>query len=94
MYHPLFFSQVSNDMTIAREEIFGYVLSILPYADEAEAIAIVMTLVWSRGYIGSSDPERARAIARQLRAGMVKINGAVGDLHLPFGRYKPVRYWS
>ena len=86
---PTVFSQVSNDMTIAREEIFGPVLSILPYADEAEAISIANDTDYGlAAYISSSDPERARAIARQLRAGMVKINGAAGDLHLPFGGYK------
>lgn len=86
---PTIFSGVSNEMTIAREEIFGPVLSILPYEDEADAIAIANdTLYGLSGYISSGNEERAVGVARQLRTGNVHINGAPPDLSLPFGGYK------
>ena len=76
-------------MTIAREEIFGPVLSILPYRTEDDAIAIANDTVYGlSSYVTSGDPERARKGARQIRAGMVHINGASGDLAAPFGGYK------
>ncbi len=86
---PTVFSGVTNDMTIAREEIFGPVLSILTYQDEEEAIAIANDSDYGlAAYVSSADPERARKIARRLQAGQVKINGAAGDFSLPFGGYK------
>ena len=86
---PTVFSAVSNDMTIAREEIFGPVLAILPYRDEEEAIAIANDSDYGlAGYVSSGDPERARKVARRLQAGQVKVNGAAGDFSLPFGGYK------
>lgn len=86
---PTVFSGVSNDMTIAREEIFGPVLSILPYKDEEDAIAIANDSDYGlAGYVSSADPDRARRVARRLQAGQVKVNGAAGDFSLPFGGYK------
>lgn len=76
-------------MSVAREEIFGPVLCILPYHDEAEAIAIANDTPYGlAAYIYSSEIERARDLAAQLRVGMVHINGADNDFDLPFGGYK------
>ncbi len=86
---PTVFSNVRNDMTIAREEIFGPVLSILPYEDEDEAIRIANDTPYGlSGYVASGDPERAWRVASQLRTGMVHINGAPVDRTAPFGGYK------
>jgi aldehyde dehydrogenase (NAD+) len=86
---PTVFADVTNDMRIAREEIFGPVLSILPYGSDEEAIAIANDTVYGlSSYVTSGDPERARRIARQIRAGMVHINGSRGDNAAPFGGYK------
>jgi aldehyde dehydrogenase (NAD+) len=86
---PTVFADVTNDMRIAREEIFGPVLSILPYGSEEEAIAIANDTVYGlSSYVTSGDPERARRVARQIRAGMVHINGSRGDNAAPFGGYK------
>ncbi|APF39332.1 aldehyde dehydrogenase family protein (plasmid) [Chelatococcus daeguensis] len=86
---PTVFADVRNDMTIAREEIFGPVLSILPYRDEEEAIAIANDTVYGlSSYVTSGDLDHARAVARRIRAGMVHINGSPGDLAAPFGGYK------
>lgn len=86
---PTVFSNVSNDMTIAREEIFGPVLSIIPYDDEEEAIRIANDTPYGlSGYVSSSSLERARNVARQMRTGMVHINGAWLDSMAPFGGYK------
>jgi aldehyde dehydrogenase (NAD+) len=86
---PTVFSDVSNDMTIAREEIFGPVLSIIPYEDEEEAIRIANDTPYGlSGYISSGNLERARRVAARLRTGMVHINGAPLDALAPFGGYK------
>ncbi len=86
---PTVFSHVTNDMTIAREEIFGPVLSILGYEDEADAIRIANdTRYGLSGYVSSGDLDRARWVARQLRTGMVHLNGAPADTKAPFGGYK------
>lgn len=86
---PTVFGGVRNDMTIAREEIFGPVLSILPYETVAEAIAIANDTPYGlAAYIQSGDIETARAVARQLRAGSVYVNGPAWDLFAPFGGYK------
>ncbi len=86
---PTVFSGVSNDMTIAREEIFGPVLSIIPYDDEDEAIRIANDTPYGlSGYVSSSSLERARRVASRLRTGMVHINGAWLDSMAPFGGYK------
>ena len=86
---PTVFAGVNNDMTIAREEIFGPVLSILPYKDEAEAIEIANDTPYGlSGYVQSGDPERAKRVAAQLRTGNVHLNGAGPDVNAPFGGYK------
>jgi aldehyde dehydrogenase (NAD+) len=86
---PTVFANVTNDMTIAREEIFGPVLCILTYEDEADAIAIANdTLYGLQAYVISSNPERASAVARQIEAGRVVINGAPHDPAAPFGGFK------
>ncbi|SDS32874.1 aldehyde dehydrogenase (NAD+) [Halopseudomonas litoralis] len=86
---PTIFSHVTPDMTIAREEIFGPVLSIIGYKDEADAIRIANdTRYGLSGYISSADLDRARNAARQIRTGMVHLNGAPLDNNAPFGGYK------
>lgn len=86
---PTVFGDVTNDMTIAREEIFGPVLSILPYDTVEEAIAIANDTVYGlAAYLQSGSLETARTVARQLRAGSVYVNGPAWDLFAPFGGYK------
>src|SRR5580692_237859 len=86
---PTVFAGVRNDMTIAREEIFGPVLSILPYKDEAEAIRLANETVYGlAAYVQSSDIGHAREVAREMRAGAVHVNYPVGDNAAPFGGYK------
>lgn len=86
---PTIFADVRNDMTIAREEIFGPVLSILPYETEEEAIAIANDTVYGlSSYVTAGSLDQARKVARQMRAGMVHLNGAPGDLAGAFGGYK------
>ncbi|MCR9277174.1 MAG: aldehyde dehydrogenase family protein [Pseudomonadaceae bacterium] len=86
---PTVFSHVTNDMTIAQEEIFGPVLSLIGYEDEEDAIRIANdTLYGLSGYISSGDPERAARVARQIRTGNVHLNGAPVDNAAPFGGYK------
>ncbi len=83
---PTVFSDVSPDMTIAREEIFGPVLAIMAYEDEADAIRIANDTPFGlAAYVSSGDHERARRVARRLNAGMVHINMAVADPKAPFG---------
>jgi len=86
---PTVFSDVRNDMTIAREEIFGPVLSIIPYKDEEDAIRIANDSPYGlAGFVTSGDRERARRVARRIRAGNVHINGARVDFGGCFGGYK------
>jgi len=86
---PTVFANVTNDMTIAREEIFGPVLSILPYESEADAIKMANDTVYGlSGYVQSGDIDHARKVASQLRTGNVHLNGAGVDLNAPFGGYK------
>ena len=86
---PTVFGNVTNEMTIAREEIFGPVLSILPYSDEEEAIRIANDTVYGlSGYVQSGDLEHARAVAKRIRAGNVHLNGAQIDFAASFGGYK------
>lgn len=86
---PTVFSGVTNDMTIAREEIFGPVLSIIPYDDEDDAIRIANDTPYGlSGYVSCADLDKARDIAARLRTGMVHINGASLDSAAPFGGYK------
>ncbi len=85
---PTIFSDVTNDMTIAREEIFGPVLTILPYKDEEDAVAIANDTVYGlSGYV-QGEPGEARKVAARLRTGNVHINLAGPDLNAPFGGYK------
>ena len=86
---PTVFSNVSNGMTVAREEIFGPVLCIIPYESEDEAVAIANDTPYGlSGYVSSGDLDHARRIAARLRTGMVHINGASLDAQAPFGGYK------
>ncbi len=86
---PTVFADVTNDMTIAREEIFGPVLSIIPYEDEDDAVRIANDTPYGlAGYIQSGSVERARNIARRIRAGVVAINDGQRDMSTPFGGYK------
>ncbi len=86
---PTIFRDVSNDMTIAREEIFGPVLCMIPYSGLTEAIAIANDTDYGlSGYVYGGTTEEAMAVARRLRTGMVHLNGADNDIHAPFGGYK------
>lgn len=86
---PTVFSHVSNDMTIAQEEIFGPVLSLIGYQDDEDAVKIANDTIYGlSGYISSGDPERARQIARRIRTGNIHLNGAGPDNKAPFGGYK------
>jgi aldehyde dehydrogenase (NAD+) len=86
---PTVFADVRNDMRIAQEEIFGPVLSILPYKDEEDAIRMANDTVYGlSSYVTSADIERSRRVARRIRAGMVHLNGSRGDTAAPFGGYK------
>jgi aldehyde dehydrogenase (NAD+) len=86
---PTIFSGVRNDMTIAREEIFGPVLCILPYASEDEAIQIANDTPYGlAAYVWSQDNVRARRVGSRIRAGQVTLNGASGDMKTPFGGFK------
>lgn len=86
---PTIFSDVSNEMTIAQEEIFGPVLSLIPYKDEDDAVKIANDTVYGlAAYVSSGDLEHAAAIGRRIRAGNVHLNGAGVDPGAPFGGYK------
>ncbi|GAC1379905.1 MAG: aldehyde dehydrogenase family protein [Acidimicrobiales bacterium] len=86
---PTVFSEVRRDMTIAQEEIFGPVLSILPYDTEDEAVDIANDSLYGlAGGVWSADPERAKAVARRMRTGQVEVNGGAFNPIAPFGGYK------
>jgi aldehyde dehydrogenase (NAD+) len=86
---PTVFADVTNDMTIAVEEIFGPVLCILPYDTEEQAIAMANDTVYGlSGYVQSGSIEHAQNVAKQLRTGMVHLNGAGSDQSMPFGGFK------
>jgi aldehyde dehydrogenase (NAD+) len=86
---PTVFANVRNDMSIAREEIFGPVLCILKYKDEEDAIRQANDTVYGlSGYVQSNDSEHAQRVAARLRTGNVHINGAGPDFSAPFGGYK------
>ena len=86
---PTVFSEVKPEMTIAQEEIFGPVLSIMPYEDEDEAAEIANSTIYGLdGGVWSADPERAKEFARRMRTGQVQINGATFNPLAPFGGYK------
>lgn len=86
---PTVFSNVDNNMTIAREEIFGPVLCIIPYDSEEQAVEIGNDTEYGlSGYVSSADTARAQAVASKLRSGNVQINGAQSDFTGAFGGYK------
>ena len=86
---PTVFSNVTRDMTIAREEIFGPVLSIMPYDTEAEAIEIANDTIYGlAGGVWSGDADRATRVAKKIRAGQVEVNGGAFNVMAPFGGYK------
>ncbi|MES2626478.1 MAG: aldehyde dehydrogenase family protein [Pseudomonadota bacterium] len=86
---PTVFRDVNNNMNIAREEIFGPVLSIIGYDTEEEAVEIANDTEYGLGgYVHSKDIEHARTIAAQIRAGYISLNNAGLDLNAPFGGYK------
>jgi aldehyde dehydrogenase (NAD+) len=86
---PTVFANVTNDMTIAREEIFGPVLTLIGYADEDDAVRIANDTTYGlAGMVSSADPERARKVARRMRTGMVHLNGSPLTLDAPFGGYR------
>ena len=85
---PTVFANVDPDMTIAQEEIFGPVLSIIPYEDEEDAIRIANgTLYGLAGGVQSASQERAEAVARRMRAGQIDINGGSYNILAPFGGF-------
>jgi aldehyde dehydrogenase (NAD+) len=86
---PTVFGDVSREMTVAREEIFGPVLAIMPYDSEEQAIEIANDTVYGlSANVESKDVEHARKVARRLRAGQVKVNYPAWDTFAPFGGYK------
>jgi acyl-CoA reductase-like NAD-dependent aldehyde dehydrogenase len=90
---PTVFSEVRNDMTIAQEEIFGPVLSIIPYEDEAQAVEIANDSPYGlSGGVWSADGERAKGVARQIRTGQIEVNGGAFNPSAPFGGYKQSGY--
>jgi aldehyde dehydrogenase (NAD+) len=90
---PTVFSDVSNDMTIAQEEIFGPVLSIIGYEDEDQAARIANDSVYGlSGGVWAADAERAQAFARRIRTGQIEVNGGAFNPNAPFGGYKNSGY--
>ena len=86
---PTVFVNVKNDMTIAREEIFGPVLSVITYEDEEDAIKIANDTEYGlHAYVSGTDIQRARRVASQIQAGRVAINGLLDDQQAPFGGFK------
>ena len=86
---PTVFSNVTNDMTVASEEIFGPVLVMMPYDSIEEAITVANDTPYGlAGYVQGNDMDQVMDVASQIRAGNININGGSGDLHTPFGGYK------
>jgi acyl-CoA reductase-like NAD-dependent aldehyde dehydrogenase len=86
---PTVFGKVKNSMTIAQEEIFGPVLSIIPYKDEEEAVRIANDSPYGlAGAVWSGDEARAQKVARRIRAGQIDVNGGAFNMNAPFGGYK------
>jgi aldehyde dehydrogenase (NAD+) len=85
---PTLFSNVTNEMTIAREEIFGPVLTIIPYDTEEDAVRIANDTDYGLSAVVFGSPEAVRRVAPRLRAGMVYVNGGQPNPDLPFGGYK------
>jgi acyl-CoA reductase-like NAD-dependent aldehyde dehydrogenase len=90
---PTVFSEVTNDMTIAREEIFGPVLSILPYDTEEDAVRIANDTPYGlSGGVWAGDKDRAQKVARRIRTGQIEVNGGAFNPNAPFGGYKQSGY--
>ncbi|MEO1057654.1 MAG: aldehyde dehydrogenase family protein [Actinomycetota bacterium] len=90
---PTVLAEVTNDMTVAQEEIFGPVLSIIAYDDEDDAVRIANDSLYGlSGGVWSSDQERAMSVARRMRTGMVDVNGGAFNIAAPFGGYKQSGY--
>ncbi len=86
---PTVFSEVRPDMTIAQEEIFGPVLSIVPYEGEDEAVRLANDTIYGlAGGVWSGDPERAKRVALRIRAGQIEVNGGAFNPLAPFGGFK------
>jgi aldehyde dehydrogenase (NAD+) len=86
---PTVFSNVRNDMTIAREEIFGPVVSIIPYETDEDAIRIANDTPYGlAAYVWGKDKDRVKKFGSRIRAGQIIFNGAHGDMHTPFGGFK------
>jgi aldehyde dehydrogenase (NAD+) len=86
---PTVFVNVKNDMTIAQEEIFGPVLSVITYEDDEDAIRIANDTEYGlHAYVSGTDLQRARRVASQIQAGRVAINGLLDDQQAPFGGFK------
>jgi aldehyde dehydrogenase (NAD+) len=86
---PTVFANVTNDMTIAQDEIFGPVLSVIAYDSEEDAIRIANDSKYGlHAFVNGTDLERARRVAAQLRAGRVVINGMTDDPQAPWGGFK------
>jgi len=90
---PTVFSAVRNDMTIAQEEIFGPVLSIIPYADEEDAVTIANDTTYGlSGGVWAADKDRAQKVARRIRTGQIEVNGGAFNPNAPFGGFKQSGY--
>jgi aldehyde dehydrogenase (NAD+) len=86
---PTVFADVHNDMQIAREEVFGPVIAIIPFKDEEDAIQIANDTIYGlSAFMHSTDEDRIKRVTKRLRAGSVNINGAAADYDVPFGGYK------
>jgi aldehyde dehydrogenase (NAD+) len=89
LVRPTIFGRVTNDMAIAREEVFGPVLVIIGYADDEDAIRMANDTPYGlAGYVSGADQDRVRAVARRLRAGNINLNGVPNERTAPFGGYK------
>lgn len=86
---PTIFADANNEMTIAREEVFGPVLVMIPFETEEDAIAIANDTPYGlAGYVQTGSPERAKRVSRRIRAGMIQVNGTPRAPGTPFGGYK------
>src|SRR5690606_14293722 len=86
---PTVFSDVDNSMTIAQEEIFGPVVSFIPYKDEAEAVRIANDSIYGlSGAVYSGDREHGYQVAKQVRTGNITVNGLMKSIEAPFGGFK------